>query len=170
MAPLLPEGPALLSRSSTVTSVSKVSSCNRNPPALWPAALGTEGAAGTVSPTPVRTRTPSQGGERRGGRRPARLPRAHRHSAHVGEGCLQGPPSFGCRWRPPCGPLTNLPLGNGGGWLSCSGPSCPPPAPACSGAAAGEPAHPSPGPSGSAGAGRVLASLAGSLGSHGTTS
>lgn len=42
-----------------------------------------------------------------------------------------------------------LPLGGHRPGLSCSGPSCPPPAPACSAAAAAGPAHPSPGQPGS---------------------
>lgn len=43
----------------------------------------------------------------------------------------------------------HLPLGGHRPGLSCSGPSCPPPAPACSAAAAAGPAHPSPGQPGS---------------------
>lgn len=55
--------------SSAVTQVPRKGlSCTWAPLALEPAALGAEGAAGTVSPTPVRTRTPCQvegGGESR---------------------------------------------------------------------------------------------------------
>lgn len=51
--------------------------------------------------------------------------------------------------------------------LSCSGPSCPRPAPACSGAAAAAPVRPSPGLSGSTAGGGASAGLAGAAYSHG---
>lgn len=127
-------------------------SCTWAPLALEPAALGTEGAAGTVSSTPVRTRTPCQaegggeGWEDAGLHCPEHTGSLHRW----GEAASQDLLALAADRRPPlqalslvsCWAVVTV-------WLSCSGPSCPPPAPACSGAAVAEPARPSPGPSGS---------------------
>lgn len=75
----------------------------------------------------------------------------------AGEAASVDLPALAAGRRPPPGPSHSLLLaGRLGWWLSCSGPWCPPPAPACHGAAAAVPAHPSPGPSGSAEAGRGL--------------
>lgn len=95
------------------------------------------GAAGTIASTPTETRTPAgwEGKGRPRGRwtsRPA--PSAARALCTAGAGAAL--------WL-------RLPLGGHRPGLSCSGPSCPPPAPACSAAAAAGPAHPSPGQPGS---------------------
>lgn len=145
-APACPPGPWRSPHSSEKLPVT--------PGLLQPCAeqLGMEGAAGAWSPTP-RTRTPArweEEGEGREDAEPHGRPRARWHEAQLGRGCLQGLPALAAGRRPALWALLRNSL-----WavmaegLSCSGPSCPPPAPACSGAAAAEPAHPSPGLSGS---------------------
>lgn len=68
----------------------------------------------------------------------------------AGEAASVDLPALAAGWRPPPGSSHSLPLARRlGQGLSCSGPWCPPPAPACRGAAAAVPVHLSPGPSGS---------------------
>lgn len=102
--------------SSAVTQVPREGlSCTWAPLALEPAALGTEGAAGTVSPTPVRTRTPCQvEGEGRAGRTLACKPAPSTQALCTdGGGCFPGPPSSGCGSEASlAGPLTHLLLGS----------------------------------------------------------
>lgn len=147
-----PEGSSLPPRALAVTPFFR--EAPSHPGLLQPCAeqLGMEGAAGAWSPTP-RTRTPArweEEGEGREDAEPHGRPRARWHEAQLGRGCLRGLPALAAGRRPALWALLRNSL-----WavmaegLSCSGPSCPPPAPACSGAAAAEPAHPSPGLSGS---------------------
>lgn len=113
-------------------------------------ALSAGRAADTASPTPRKSRDPTGGKGTRGpGARAAHLAPAQ-DPGTAGEAASVDLTALAARRRPPPGSSHSLPLaGRLGQGLSCSGPWCPPPAPACHGAAAAVPAHPSPGPSGS---------------------
>lgn len=148
------EGSSPTHKSSAVTLASRAGPCSHlGSPALWQVALGREGTVGTISPTPTKNWDPCQAGRGRGGwgTRTAHLAPSAGHSAWPGWGCLRGPPSSGHQTEavPRALSLNSCLLGCCGWRLSCSGPWCPPPAPTCSGAAAAEPARPSPGLSGS---------------------
>lgn len=118
------------------------------PAALWVPSprkviLGRGGQAGTVTPTLLKAWPRREGpGREAGGHVPA-----------------SSTSWFSARWAlpspGPCSTALRLRLLWGGHQpgLSCSGPSCPQPAPVCYEAADVAPAHPSPGPPGSAGAG-----------------